>query len=140
MHDFDKFFSNESDSIQTNVWLRYCHIIRYKSDIQSLFLGYRTASFFGIFTTFKIFSIFSKDYISGCGAFSLNSQSVSFLPAYLLSELISSALLAETGGKCPLVFSVTCVGISYLLLIFDNVLREIIQIEHTKGKKEIRHF
>ena len=47
-----------------------------------------------------------KDYISGCGAFSLNSQSVSFLQAYLLLELICSALLAETGGKCPLVFSV----------------------------------
>ena len=48
----------------------------------------------------------TKDYISGCGNFSLNSQSVSFLQAYLLLELISSALLAETGGKCPLVFSV----------------------------------
>ena len=115
MHDFDKFFSNESDSIQTNVWLRYCHIIRYKSDIQSLFLGYRTASFFGIFTTFKIFSIFSKDYISGCGAFSLNSQSASFLQAYLLLELISSLLLAETCSKCPLVFSVTSVVLTRVI-------------------------
>ena len=47
-----------------------------------------------------------KDFTSGYGDFSLNSQSVSFLQAYLLLELISSALLAETGGKCPLVFSV----------------------------------
>ena len=47
-----------------------------------------------------------KDYLSGCDAFSLNSQSVSFLQAYLLLELICSALLAETGGKCPLVLSV----------------------------------
>ena len=52
-----------------------------------------------------------KDYISGCDDFSLNSQSVSFLQAYLLLELISSALLAggpadrRTGGKCPLVLS-----------------------------------
>ena len=53
-----------------------------------------------------------KDYISGCNDFSLNSQSVSFLQAYLLLELISSALLAggpapdrRTGGKCPLVLS-----------------------------------
>ena len=31
-------------------------------------------------------------------------------PTYLLLELFSSSLLAETGGKCPLVFSVTRVG------------------------------
>ena len=48
-----------------------------------------------------------KDYISGCAAFSFNCQSVSLLQAYLLIELFSSSLLAETGGKCPLVFSVT---------------------------------
>ena len=56
-----------------------------------------------------------KDYISGCNDFSLNSQSVSFLQAYLLLELISSALLAggpdrRTGGKCPLVLSSNRVG------------------------------
>ena len=38
----------------------------------------------------------TKDYISGYADFSLNSQSVSFLQAYLLLELISSALLAES--------------------------------------------
>ena len=38
------------------------------------------------------------------------SQSVSLLQAYLLLELFSSSLLAETGGKCPLVFSVTRVA------------------------------
>ena len=47
-----------------------------------------------------------EDYISGCGAFSFNSQSVSVLQAYLLLELFSSSQLAETSGKCPLVFSV----------------------------------
>ena len=51
------------------------------------------------------------DYISRCGAFSLNSQRVSFLQAYLLLDLISSTLLAGTGGKCPLVFSVTHVAV-----------------------------
>ena len=54
----------------------------------------------------------SKDYVSGCAAFSFNCQSVSSLKAYLLLELFSSSLLAETGGKCPLVFSVTRVGLS----------------------------
>ena len=39
-----------------------------------------------------------KDYVSGCGAFSFNSQSVSLLQAYLRSELLCSALLAETGS------------------------------------------
>ena len=56
-------------------------------------------------TFFLTKGVLGKDYISGCGNFSLNSQSVSFLQAYLLLELISSALLAETGGKCPLVLS-----------------------------------
>ena len=53
----------------------------------------------------------------GYDNFSLNSQSVSFLRAYLLLELISSALLAggpapdrRTGGKCPLVLSSNRVG------------------------------
>ena len=41
----------------------------------------------------------------GCGAFSFNSQSVSLLQAYLLLELLSSSLLAETGSKCTLVHS-----------------------------------
>ena len=50
--------------------------------------------------------VVSKEYISECGAFSLNNQSVSFLQAHLLLELIGSSLLTETGGKCPLVFSV----------------------------------
>ena len=50
-----------------------------------------------------------KDYISGCGSFSFNSQSVSLLQAYLLLELLCSALLAEASGKCPFVFGVTCV-------------------------------
>ena len=40
-----------------------------------------------------------KDYISGCGIFYYNSQSVSLLQAYLLLELLSSSLLAETGSK-----------------------------------------
>ena len=57
----------------------------------------------------------TKDYVPGCGAFSLNSQSISFLQAYLLLELISSALLAVTGGKRPLVFSVICVGLTKYL-------------------------
>ena len=57
-----------------------------------------------------------KDYISGCAKFSLNSQSVSFLQYYLLLELISSDLLAETSGKCPLEFSVNPVVIVELLL------------------------
>ena len=55
----------------------------------------------------------NKDCISGCGAFSFNSQSVSLLQAYLLLELSSSSLLAGTGGNwrrppatVPLVFSV----------------------------------
>ena len=52
----------------------------------------------------------ATDFISGCGAFSFNSQSVSLLHAYLLLQLFSSSLLAETGGKCPLVFSITRVG------------------------------
>ena len=29
----------------------------------------------------QLSTVLIKDYISGCGAFSLNSQSVSFLPA-----------------------------------------------------------
>ena len=49
----------------------------------------------------------SKYHISGCGAFSLNSQSVCLLQAYLLLELLCSTLLAETSGKCPLVFGVS---------------------------------
>ena len=53
--------------------------------------------------------VLTKDYVSGCAAFSFNCQSVPLLQAYLLLELFSSSLLAETGGKCPLVFSVTCV-------------------------------
>ena len=60
----------------------------------------------------------TKDYISGCSAFSINSQSVSFLQAYLLLELISSVLLAETGGKCPLVFSVNPVEGEGVKLVF----------------------
>ena len=59
--------------------------------------------------------VLTKDYISGCSAFSINSQSVSFLQAYLLFELISSAILAETGGKCPLVFSVIHVVLTNLI-------------------------
>ena len=51
-----------------------------------------------------------KDYISGCGTFSLNSQSVSLLQAYLQLEIFCNTLLAETGSKCPLVFSVAYVG------------------------------
>ena len=31
------------------------------------------------------------------------------MQAYLLLEILSSSLLAETGGKCPLVYSVNCV-------------------------------
>ena len=52
----------------------------------------------------------AKDYISGCVNFSFNCQSVTLLQAYLLLVLFSSSLLVETGGKCPLVFSVTRVG------------------------------
>ena len=48
--------------------------------------------------------VIAKDSISGYGAFSFNSQSVSLLQAYLLLELLSSSLLAETGSKYPLVF------------------------------------
>ena len=50
--------------------------------------------------------VLTKDYISGC-AFSFKSQSVSLLHAHLLLELFSSSLLAETGGKCPIIYSVT---------------------------------
>ena len=64
-------------------------------------------------------SVATKDYISGCGAFSFNSQSVSLLQAYLLLELISSSLLAETSGKCPLVFSVKPVILQYEMTIFQ---------------------
>ena len=52
----------------------------------------------------------NKDIVSGCGAFSFNSQSVSLLQAYWLLELLSGSLLAETGSKCPLVYSVTHVA------------------------------
>ena len=57
-----------------------------------------------------------KDYVSGCATFSFNCKSVSLLQAYLLWELFSSSLLAETSGKCPLVFSVNPVVIVELLL------------------------
>ena len=70
----------------------------------------------------------TKDYISECADFSLNSQSVSFLQAYLLLELISSALLAETGSKFPLVFSVTPVD-NIELLKFWNVCQTDIGVQ-----------
>ena len=71
-------------------------------------------------------SVATKDYISGCGAFSFNSQSVSLLQAYLLLELFSSSLLAETSGKCPLVFSVTSVIAPrfYLCLIIKYEIKK----------------
>ena len=66
---------------------------------------------------FKIFSMNlfltlggGQDYISGCVTLSFKSQSVSLLQAYLLLELLCSAFLAETSGKCPLVFGVTRMG------------------------------
>ena len=51
-------------------------------------------------------SVQSTDYILGCGAFSFNSQRFSLRQAYLLLELLCSALLAETVSKCYLVFGV----------------------------------
>ena len=59
----------------------------------------------------------ATDFISGCGAFSFNSQSVKVFLAYLLLELLCSVLLAETCSKYLLVFGVTCVSlaISYYL-------------------------
>ena len=56
--------------------------------------------------------LFTRELFFGGGGHRLYirmQQSVSFLQAYLLLELISSTLLAETVGKYPLVFSVTLV-------------------------------
>ena len=76
----------------------------------------------GIFKICVFQRLYKSTHISGCFAFSLNSQSVSFLQAYLLLGFISGALLAETGGKCPLVFSVTHVVSSNSVKLHAKIL------------------
>ena len=51
--------------------------------------------------THKNMKLYPKDYVSGCATFSFDCQFVSLMQAYLHLRL------AETGSKCPLVFSVT---------------------------------
>ena len=60
----------------------------------------------------------ATDFISGCGAFSFNSQSVKVFLAYLLLELLCSVLLAKSWDLQQVPFGIWCHPCvsSYLLL------------------------